>query len=120
MFTASTSPSVYTILFSFKFIDFNCRLLVSSGGSVSLCDDTGEWYLDSLDLSYLAAVPCFTTSTCILRCEAIIFPSTLINNFTVVLFGLAIMPLYPFYEDLKTHKLYHHYHLIHRSYFLIE
>ena len=34
---------------------------------------------------------CYTISTCILRCEAIIFPSTLIKNFTEVLFGLGII-----------------------------
>ena len=49
---------------------------------------------------------CYTISTCILRCEAIIFPSTLIKNFTEVLFGLGIILtvsfLWGFWEDSYT------------------
>ena len=48
----------------------------------------------------------YTISTCILRCEAIIFPSTLIKNFTEVLFGLGIILtvsfLWGFWEDSYT------------------
>lgn len=112
----SASPSVNPILFCFvffsilffkKIIYFNCRILIFWGGSVSVCDE--YWLVVSGFFGSQELSCCCHLFYYIYLCFEMWgydFPSTLIKNFTAVLFGSAIIPtasfLWGFWEDSET------------------